>query len=442
MKKLVKNIISMTIIMSLTLGLMACGSSNKENKETESNQSGDTVSDTQDSKQSVTGSLSILTDATGSEFTALSQVNDRFMEEYPNIKVEFVSLGADYENTMKVKMASNKLPDVFSTHGWAKLRYNDYLMDLKDEAWAKDIDPAIWSLVTDGDKVLALPMDSYRTGFVYNVSILEEYGIEVPETLDELEAAFAVIKEKSGGTVSGLHIGGGDNWMYGAIINTLSTPLTSTDVAGAGPALLDGTYDWNEYKILPEKLLEYYNKGYLNKDCLTATFADTTKALAENKAAFVAMGPELITGALEVNPDFVGAIMPIPAIHDGDTPSFQGGEKNSWGIWKDTKEADLAKLYLEFSAQPENIELICQATSSPSGLVTVEPDLGDLGKYWTLYENNPVYPMWDRTYMPNGMWDVMSVAGQDLIGGSLDADGFVNQMKSEYLRLREVAENE
>ena len=392
----------------------------------------------QQAAQGPKGSLEVLTPAVGIVSTILADINSSFAAAYPDIHVEYASLGGDYENTMKIKMASNQLPDVYGTHGWAKLRYAEYLMDLQDQPWAKNIDPSIRSLVTIGDKVLTLPIDSFRSGFVYSVKVLQDYGIDVPTTMDQMEKAFETIKQKSGGTVTGLYIGGSDNWMYGAYINTFATPLTVTAPTNDGQALKSGTYDWSKFMPIPTKLLEYYSKGYINKDCLTSTFADAVKALAENKYAFTMIGPDVIPSAQAINPDFKGGIMPIPSVY-GDAPAFQGGEMNSWGVWKDTKNPDAAKLYLQFAARPENVTKICQATSSPAGITTVKPDLGELAQYWDKYASNPVVPMWDREFMPNGMWDSMSVAGQELMSGSLNAQGFVDRMHSEYLRLRAAA---
>ena len=383
--------------------------------------------------------LSVLSPAITVVNDVFVEMTDRFAADNPNVRVEYASLGSDYENTMKVRMASNQLPDVFSTHGWAKLRYAEYLMDLKDQSWAKNIDPTMRSLVTIGDKVLTLPMDQFRSGFTYNVGLLQEYGIAVPSTWDEMERAFETIKQKSGGAATGIHIGGMDNWMFGAWINTAATPLTSTVGAGQGDALKNGTYDWNRFMPLPAKLLEYREKGYLNKDYLTSNFQDHVRAFAEGKFAFSMIGPDIIPTARQINPNFRGGVMPIPAMAPGDAPAFQGGEMNSFGVWKDTKNPDVAKKFIEFAAQSEFVIKVCQATSSPSGLTTIKPNLGEMDQFWNRYANSPAVPMWDREFMPNGMWDVMSVAGQELMSGALTPQRFLDHMKSEYLRLRAVA---
>src|SRR5215469_4260480 len=67
--------------------------------------------------------LTVATNDVGDQAKVLQDIAQKFMQANPDIKVDFSAPGADYENIMKVKMASGHLPDVFSTHGWAKIRY-------------------------------------------------------------------------------------------------------------------------------------------------------------------------------------------------------------------------------------------------------------------------------------------------------------------------------
>ena len=57
--------------------------------------------------------------------------------------------GSDYKATMKTKMASNDLPDIWITHGWSVMRYSEYLMPLQDEEWYDKIDESILGAITD-----------------------------------------------------------------------------------------------------------------------------------------------------------------------------------------------------------------------------------------------------------------------------------------------------
>src|SRR5215831_2733801 len=71
--------------------------------------------------------LTVSTNVVGVQAKVLQDIAQKFMQENPTIRVDFSAPGADYENIMKVKMASGHLPDVFSTHGWAKIRYGKFL---------------------------------------------------------------------------------------------------------------------------------------------------------------------------------------------------------------------------------------------------------------------------------------------------------------------------
>jgi raffinose/stachyose/melibiose transport system substrate-binding protein len=137
---------------------------------------------------------------------------------------------------MKIKMAANDMPDVFSTHGWAKIRYGNFLADLHDQLWAAQIDQAIKPAVTDeSGKVYVLPMDQEKTGPVFNADVLKKYNIEVPTTWDELLAACETIKTQSAGEVTCIHMGGGDDWPVGQYYDFFSTPLAISPKVNDAP---------------------------------------------------------------------------------------------------------------------------------------------------------------------------------------------------------------
>lgn len=177
-------------------------------------------------------SLSVSTNAVGDQATVLKQIAQDFQKENPNITVNFTAPGADYENMMKVKMASNQMPDVFATHGWAKARYGNFLMDLKDQSWASDISTNMKQFVTDSTgKVYVLPMDADVTGINYNVDILKKYNISVPSTWDEFVAACDAIRAKSNGDITPIHIGGGDSWTQGQYFDFFAIPAFEQDAS-------------------------------------------------------------------------------------------------------------------------------------------------------------------------------------------------------------------
>ncbi|PZE20561.1 ABC transporter substrate-binding protein [Paenibacillus xerothermodurans] len=381
--------------------------------------------------------LTVATNVVGEPAKVLQTIADKFMQENPDVKVEFSAPGAEYENIMKVKMASNSMPDVFATHGWSKARYGQYLLDLKDEPWAKQLDDAIKPAVTDeSGKVYALPIDQDKSGPAYNAEVLEKYGVQVPTTWDELLAAAEQIKTKSNGEVTPIHIGGADSWPIGQFVDFMATSLFISPQNNFSKQLTDGSFDWTNFDKLPEIFLDLQKKGYLNKDVLTAKYSDSAKAFGEGKVAFGFYGPFLIEEAKKTNSNVKGGLMPIPSTAAGDTPTLAGGEKTTWGVWKDSKNIDAAKKFVAFYAKPENVTLVTAAQALPPGLKGIEINAGTMTADFTKYKDTRVLPYFDRAYLPNGMWDVMCKNGQDLLAGGISARQFSENMQKEYDRLR------
>lgn len=413
--------------------LSACGGGDNESKG-----NADAPSTSPEASSGKAVRITVSTNVIGEQAKVLEQITDNFMKDNPLIQVDFSAPGKEYENTMKVKMASNDMPDVFATHGWSKARYGEFLLDLSGESWASNVNPAIKPLVSDETgKLYVLPMDQDKAGPVFNVAVFEKYGVEVPATYEEFLAACETIKAKSNGEVVPIHMGGADSWPIGQYFDFFATPLLiSSSSQSYGDQLLDGSFDWTNFESLPQMFKDLQARGFLNKDVLTAKYSDSAKAFAEGKTAFGIYSPSFIEEAQKINPELKAGLMPIPSVVEGDTPTFAGGEKTTWGIWKDSKNIEAAKKYVEYFAKPENVALVAKSNQLPPGLDGAQMDAGQLTEYYEQYKDIRVLPFFDREYIPNGMWDVMCKNGQDLLADGIDAKGYTANMKQEYERLR------
>ncbi|MCC3371593.1 ABC transporter substrate-binding protein [Cohnella sp. REN36] len=366
----------------------------------------------------------------------MKSIGDAFTKENPNISVEFQFPGAEYENILKVKMAANDLPDVFDTHGWAVIRYGNYLADLRDEAWAPNLTDTIKPVVTDKEgKVEALVLSEAKDGISYNAEILERYGIQPPTTFDELMAAADKIKTESKGQVTPFFMSGIDNGMIGGFLDLYSTSMYISPQQNQASKLLDGTFDWNNWTPLASKLLDMQKKGYINKDALTAKYTDLPKRFAQGKVAFVFGAPSFADEVYKTNPDAKIGIMPLTTMVEGDAPTFSGGERYTMGAWKDGKHLAEAKKLIAFFAKPENMTTIANATKLPPGLKDI-PSQHEFASYYEQFKDIRVFPYFDRVYLPNGMWDVMCKTGTSLVSGQTTPAQFADKMKQEYERLR------
>lgn len=417
------------VLAALALVLTACGPSGGASP-------GETTSSGGSSEP-----VTITFYSTASEDTAMQRYKDvvaSFETAHPDVHVEVTFPGSEYENLLKTKMAANDLPDVFQTHGWTRDRYQPYLLGLSDAPWAKDIAPAMVPNVTaDDGTVLALPISQNKAGINVNTDILDQYGIEIPSTWSEFLDAARAVRDKSGGTIVPVHIGGADSWTIGSFYDWLAIPALISAKDNDAAALKDGTFDWAHWDFLSQQLADLQSEHLVNDDILTAKYTDSSQLIAQGKVAFAFYGQGVMSEVERLNPDIHLKMMPIPSVKDGDTPTWSGGEGDTLAVWKDTKHADAAREFVDFVAQPENIEAIIGDSPYEPGLTTAKVDVGDA--YTTDDPSIRVMPAFDREYFPNGMWDVMCTNGQELLSGSMGPSQVSDATKAEYERLRAAA---
>lgn len=358
-----------------------------------------------------------------------------FEAKHPGIKVELQFPGFQYEEILKVKLATNELPDIFDTHGWAKIRYGKYLVDLRDEPWANQLTDTIKSVVTDDEgKVYVLPISEARDGFSYNINVLEKYHIQVPVTFDELMAAAEKIVKESYGEVVPFFFSGIDSWTIGQYFDYFASSLfEKSDVFKIYPQTASDS-DWRQWNVLAVKWKEMFDKGYINQDVFKAKYSDLPKLFAEDKVAFSFASPSFADDAYEVNPKTRIGIMPVPSLSVGGKPAFSSGERNTMGVWKKSKHLTEAKQLVNEFAKPANMKKIADAVKIPPGLTGVTPE-HEFVSFYQRYDQVLVTPYFDRKYLPNGMWDVMRSLGIEVLAGEVAPENFGHLMKQEVARL-------
>ena len=149
-------------------------------------------------EEAVSGEIEFFTyrdDLVSSSYPAWLEL---FNEKYPDVNVELATV-KDFDNALRVKLASGDVPDVFTVEG---VRYSDaqraeYMLAL-DEVFPELVENWIGNEAnknTDDGLTYALTVGLQGVGLAYNKVIFEELGISAPTTFDEMIAAAQKIKE-------------------------------------------------------------------------------------------------------------------------------------------------------------------------------------------------------------------------------------------------------
>ncbi|HIT05760.1 MAG TPA: carbohydrate ABC transporter substrate-binding protein [Candidatus Scybalocola faecipullorum] len=239
-----------------------------------------------------------------------------------HIDIEVVANGDD---VIQTRAASGDLNDLVISNSGAilsTLHPADYFIPLNDETEIMDkLDDTYIESVTVDDVTYGIPQCSTQVGCVlYNKSMYEQYGLEVPQSWEEFTANCQTLKDNGETALIGAF---GDAWtsqvlMLGDFYNLNEQDPDFAKNFEAG----EDKYASNEYALRSftkyEDLLDFYNEDYL-----AAIYDDGCQKLAEGEGAHWIMLTQVLGNIYslfgEEATNNIGAF-PIPC----DDPSING----------------------------------------------------------------------------------------------------------------------
>lgn len=450
-KKVLCTIMSMSVLAGLLAG---CDSSSGESAAADTSSAGEAeAADTTSSEETASADagtadlsgekLEVATYLSGDILAAYKEVLNGFEEE-TGVKITLDEYGDDYESTMKTRMASNDLPDIFETHGWSLIRYKEYLTDLSGESWAGDLSKAALGVIQDTDgKIYTLMTTGSCLGTAVNVDVCEAAGVDPwsIETWDDFNAACDKIKAAGYTPIANYFTSAG------ALANCDGSWLSYEGaVYDDNEAMLNGTWDWEDYRTILDYLQTWFDNGYLYEDAGTIKQADAIERAAKNDCAFVVgIGTSYQAAVTALNSDVTMAMIPICTSQKGGARFVGIGEGASFGIWNGTQHMDAAKALLNYiaeNADPINAAageiatLPCETTKSYGMQMMEEME----SHYPDVFYDN----LWDRKYMPSGMWSVFAVAAGNFYEDQSEEskDSIIAYLKENYEDLYDAAQAE
>lgn len=398
-----KKITALLLAVVMTLSLVACGGSSTtaETPSTDSSSSEETAG--------LAGTkLEIATQQEGDKLDRLKEVIADFEAE-TGIEVTLTTYSSsDYESVMKTRMASGELPDVWETHGWSRLRYGEYLYPVNDEPWYQyHTDAAKGVLEGDSDTGYALCLSTTVSGVICNKTLAEKLGIDVYaiKTFADLEEACQIAIDA--GVVPFVNYNdAGDLASWAGLFTSYDDSLYHD-----GEAQLNGTYDWESYMSVLEWFAKMLDMGCFWEDRATMDNTDEAERMATGKSLFsICDGTGYAERAYNMNTDNEIVCIAAPAITEGSSQYIFVGENYAIGAWKDSKNLEGARAYLAYIA--ENGSPLCERAP---GLTTIEGNPDTFGYISSMdclehYPDVTFVNLWDREYMPSGMWGVFGEA--------------------------------
>ncbi|WP_200953143.1 ABC transporter substrate-binding protein [Arthrobacter sp. Soil761] len=216
-----------------------------------------------------------------------------FEKENPNIKVD-VTGEAVSEHLQKLSIAaqSDTLPDVFWVYksNAEEMLQGGKLMDLapvlKDLNLTDKFPKSTVSNFTSGDAIYGVPYQGLLTGLWYNKKILQDNGLQVPVTFDDLLKVAKTLKEKGITTISnGANQSAFSVWSF----------LTDLDRFGYEDkiqGILKGNESYNNADFLRfyQHIAELRDAGAFASNVSTQTYQQAVDQFTSGKAAMLDAG--------------------------------------------------------------------------------------------------------------------------------------------------------
>lgn len=370
-----KRLCALLIIFTMCAGFLAgCGSDGTSGDATDSPEENTSAAEETGTAEEEPVTLRVLAGQSTTDAGIEDFIDEYLAEAYPYITLEWecVDWGEDFQPKMQTYMQSG-LPDIMIGKAQDVATYGELglLADLTDKAYMDNVlDAAKEGVTLDDGKVYGMTYNSLYQGVYYNRALFEEYDIEVPDTLEELEAIIDTFND-AGITPFATHMV--DTWSIGnvtmqfAVNDVFSINPTWGDDFRAGDVSFA---DSAEYRAAYEYNMTIYENTWSDETFSMEQTACDAKIVA-GEAAMKVSGSWSIQNFLDIDESFDFGVFPFPN-QTGDAKLLF--EPNmTFMASADSEYQDAIDKVLEVMCNPDLAVKIYDYTNTASMLKDITP---------------------------------------------------------------------
>ncbi len=304
----------------------------------------------------------------GEAVSDFATIIEDFEAENPDIKVVQNQV-ADAETLIRTLLVKNKAPDVITLNAngnLGRLAQAGVFYDFSNEPVLDTINPAVQDIIADlgnnEGEINSLGYANNANGVIYNQTIFEQQGLEVPETWDEFIQVSESLKAAG---ITPFYGTLADAWTAQPSFNGLGTYAAEggffdklrEEGENVGPDS-SVSFDKNFTKALEQQqqLFSYAQEGYRGK-----TYDDGNAAFANGEVAMLLQGIWALSPIKAVNPDIKAGIFPYPATDNPDDRRLVSGVDVVVTLGKDTDHREESLRFINYLFQKDVAEKFAAA---------------------------------------------------------------------------------
>ena len=366
----------------------------------------------------------------------VSEINERFHQEYPNITVQVEYAPVDqYQSIIRSRFVAGGAPDllgVFPGKWQEPFAEAGFLMDLSGSDWADRLQQGARKTMTSNGKLYAMPVNRNAIGVMYDKKLFHEWGLKVPQTWDEFLSLCETIKHK--GLVP-IALGLKDQWVTQIIPYAMAPSAIYRDHPGFDAEMYAGkaSFSNSPWQNMLEDYAGLEKRGYFNEGFLGTTYDQMVQMLATGKAAMMVMGNWSLSPIQLTNPSADIGMFPLPYGDTGKPVWVSSGVSIGIGASSSTPYPEEVRKYLAFWGRPDINTMFLENTKSFSVYKDVKPVLDP-----ALAEIEPAfqagtYPFLDQNW-PSGVQDTLFQVLQNWMaaGGSYSVNKALSELDKAF----------
>jgi len=280
-------------------------------------------------------------------------------EENTKVTVNLEMPSSDqYDSVLQTRLTGDDAPDLFTIQANNIATYTKagYLADLTGtEGVGKVYENALNTVTVDG-KIMALPIESTAWSVLYNKDMFEDAGVEIPETLSELEDVCEALTAKG---YTPFMLAFQEQWVPQLMTAVTLGGLTT----GTDSDCLERMYA-NEGSY--EEVREIFNVINLimqngTKRAMEQGSEAGAADFANGAAAMFVQGTWISSTVMGTNPDMNMGVFGLPVNEDPNCSRINLSTSTVLCVSADTENADLAMKFLNYVMDDTDSSALFQA---------------------------------------------------------------------------------
>ena len=364
----------------------------------------------------------------------LNQDGNTNIAVYSDSADYYAAEGLSYRELLLKRLASGNADDLYTIHAEDVLEFDEkgYIYDMSSLEFTGNLSHDALSQSTYNGKVFSIPLSYTGFGFIWNVDMLKQYGLKLPENLDEFLDVCETLKE------NGI-LPYGANKDFALTVPVMCAGLydvyQSDDCNQKLEALSNGTVAISEYMEKGFDFLQMMiDKGYMNPERALDTLPkkeEEKSFFANGNCAFICA---IYSGkALEGYP-FEIAMTPIPVLKNGSICVV--GADQRMAINPKSKHLDSAIAIVEALGQAETLDSLAKSQGRiSSSKNATAPDIPQTNSFIACIAEGRQIPNQDFSLNFN-VWENVRDFSQQLCRGKSAA-----QVAAEYdsIQMEEIS---